>query len=84
MTEPTLCQRDTNGDGNCHRCQYHGGCPFTLFRPCHIDRAKMTDEQIREFKRSAVRFTYTEWLGTVRGWRSKDGHVLIDQVEPAL
>jgi hypothetical protein len=78
-----VCRRDTNGDGDCERCAKHGGCPMLLFRPRHIDRAVMSDEQIRDFKRSSSKFEYREWLGTIRGWRSPDGRVLIEQVEPA-
>lgn len=77
-----LCKRDTDNDGNCEKCHAHGGCPFSLFRHCDIDRAKLTDEEVRAFKKTAVKFEYTEWLGTIHGWRDRDGRVLIEQIEP--
>lgn len=78
------CIRDTDGNGDCHRCAKHSGCPMGLFRRCHIEAAMMNDpEQIRAFKRNAEHFEYREWLGVVRGWRHRDGRVLVEQCEPA-
>jgi hypothetical protein len=74
-----LCKRDTNGDGDCHLCHRCGGCPVVLFRPCEIDAAMMTDDQVREFKRDAQPFEYTEELGTIKGFRNRDGKVLITE-----
>jgi len=70
-----LCPRDTNGDDDYHLCRMYNGC--------QIERATLTDEEAKEFRRHAEKFEYTEWLGTIRGYRSRDGRVLIEQIEPA-
>lgn len=77
------CTLDTNGDGDCPRCLKNGGCPMSLFRWCHVSEAVVNDvEQRRAFKRESKRFEYREQLGVVRGWRHKDGRVLVEQCEP--
>ena len=73
------CKRDTDGDGDCAQCTRCGGCPVRLFRPCAVDGAMMTEEQVEEFKRDAKWFEYTEVLGTIRGYRHRDGRVLITE-----
>lgn len=77
-----LCRRDTNGDGDCHRCHMHNGCPFSVFTRCQIERATMSDEEAKEFRRHAEKFEYSEWMGTIKGYRNRDGRVLIEQYEP--
>jgi hypothetical protein len=39
----------------------------------------MTDDQVTEFKRDAQPFEYTEELGTIKGFRNRDGKVLITE-----
>ncbi len=77
------CVRDTNGDGDCQRCSKLG-CPLQVFSPVMLDRAVMSDEDAAKFRANAEPFEYKEpWLGTIKGYRSKDGKVLIEQGEPA-
>ena len=76
------CVRDTNGDGDCSRCS-SVGCPLQVFCPVMLDRAIMSDADAAKFRANAEPFEYKEpWLGAVKGWRSKDGKVLIEQCEP--
>lgn len=83
MKANSVCVRDTDGDGDCHRCQKHG-CPLQVFRPCMVDRMTMSQSEVAKFKTNAERFEYREpWLGVVRGYRSKEGMVLIEQLEPS-
>lgn len=79
LTKENICHRDNNNDGDCARC-YQEGCPLSVFKKCTLDKAVMTDEEMRAFKRTAERFTYSEdWLGTIKGWRNKEGVVLIEE-----
>lgn len=73
------CKRDTDGDGDCSQCTRCGGCPLGMFRRCEIDAAILSASQIEEFKRDAQWFEYTEFLGTIRGYRHRDGRVLITE-----
>ena len=53
-----------------------------VFCPVMLDRAKMSDQEAAKFRANAERFTYTErWLGSITGWRAKDGSVLIESYE---
>ena len=73
----TTCKHDSNNDGDCHKCDRCGGCPLTLFRRCEIDAATMQANEVEAFKRDAQFFEYTEFLGTIRGYRHRDGRVLV-------
>ena len=49
-----------------------------------VDKTTMSDAEVVRFRANAERFEYKEpWLGTIKGWRTKDGKVLIDHCEPA-
>lgn len=81
QTKPR-CLRDTNGDGDCERC-VRLGCPLRVFCPVMLDRAVMSEKEAAAFRANAEPFEYTEpWLGTIKGWRSRDGTVLIERCEP--
>lgn len=43
------------------------------------DAMTMTPEQVEEFKREAKPFEYSEQLGTIKGYRNRDGKVLITE-----
>ena len=73
------CKYDTNNDGDCSLCTRCGGCPVGLFKKSEIDAAQMTAEEIQTFKRDAQWFDYTELLGTIQGYRHRDGRVLIEK-----
>lgn len=76
------CIRDTDGDGDCARCQKIG-CPLLLFKHCMIDQVVMSSTDIAKFKANAEKFEYREsWSGIIRGWRNKEGKVLIEKLEP--
>jgi hypothetical protein len=75
------CNRDTDGDGDCNWCVRHSGCPFVMFKKSMIDAATMSAEEIAEFKKNSQPFRYVEWLGVIRGFRDRDGRVLIENME---
>jgi len=76
------CVRDTNGDGYCSRCS-SVGCPLQVFCPVMLDRSAMSDEDAAKFRAVAEPFEYKEpWLGTIKGYRSREGKVLIERCEP--
>jgi hypothetical protein len=76
------CDRDTNDDGDCARCSKIG-CPLLVFCPVMLDRAVMSDAEAAKFRANAEPFEYKEpWLGTIKGYRSKEGMVLIEKCSP--
>lgn len=82
VSPKVLCANDTDGDGDCHLCANRHGCPFSVFARSQIDRSRMTEEQVMEFKKNSEEFVYREFGGVIRGYRNHDGHVLIEQVQP--
>lgn len=74
------CRHDSNQDGDCHLCQRVGGCPVGLFKRIAIDAATMSPEQIAEFKQDARLFEYNEPMGQVRGYRHRDGRILVTSI----
>lgn len=76
------CRLDTNGDGDCLRCRVIG-CPLQVFRHCMVDQTVMSRSDIERFKNDSEKFEYKEpWLGVIRGYRNKEGKVLIERLEP--
>ncbi len=84
MDRKTICIRDTDNDGDCAFC-HRLGCPMMIFSPVLLDAALMTEEESINFRANASFFIYEEpGLGTVRGYRNREGKVLLIDCKPSL